>query len=261
MDFHDFKNKTNNFINEYITEIDNIGKVANLETLKKHTDSLRCKWDVDNDLIRRQMIETLNEICFIHYLSVNYTCLIFYEKVMGPSGRSIDIEFVCDDQILLFDIKTIHPDKIDRWDDFVNKKEKGIIDGHITMYKNHLGGEFWHSMIASRTKFIEYTLEFESKIREHQSKEKTSYIMLFCGNGDDWHIDELEDFVEWYKTDHFVESDHFRTMTKHSINKKQIKFDRSVDNFAVLHRENTVKDYNIIHQVRMDKLFRRYIKE
>lgn len=261
MNFIDFKNMSSKFIDEYIYEIEYIGKVSNIDTLKKRTDLLRCMWNTENETIRRQIIETLNEICFIHYLSVNYSGRITYEIITGHSGRSIDIELINDDIILLFDIKTIHPQKIDKWDAFKKAESNGFINGHISLSKNSLGGEFWHSMVSSRDKFVNYAFEYETKIREYTKKKKTIAVMLFCGNGYDWYEDELEDFVEWYKTGLFVESDHFRSMIKHSLKEKKIVFERTIDTFAILYRENIIKDYKIIHNVRMDKQFRRYIKE
>ena len=91
---------------------------------------------------------------------------IIYEEIVGSSGRSIDFTAIYTDQTFFLDVKTIHPEDRDKWNDYQKMKDLGYINGRVHLYEDGLGGVSWHHMVSSRTKFIDYSMELEDKIRE-----------------------------------------------------------------------------------------------
>lgn len=154
----------------------------------------------------RALDETHNEICVagaLLALTDPRVLQLDYEPVLGPSGRSIDFRAVtADGRSILVDVKTIRPKARDRWDQFERVTKEGWLpdDVSVVLDKDWLGGEIWHSMFASRSRMLEYTLELESKIGEIVDTEGTIFVIALCGRAYDWHEDELEDFVSFYRS-------------------------------------------------------------
>ncbi len=258
MQFEMFRNRISQYIDEYMKDIVDSNKVNNYETLENHVNRLKKSWTPESDIVWRQITETFNEVCFIHYLVLTEKCRILYEPV-GASRRSIDLKVEFNNKVIYFDIKTIHPKDINKWENFLIAKKEGRIDGEIDLFKDGLGGMFWHHMTASRGKFSDYAYDLEDKIRELNLK-SYYYFMVFCGNGFDWRKDDLEDFVEFYKTGYYVTWDHLASMSKYDYKAKRISFDGSIHNFTMLKRKEFSKKYEIIPFVRMNEQFRTYIK-
>ena len=63
--------------------------------------------------------------------------------------------------------------------------------------------------------------------------------MAFCGDGFDWHLDELGDFADFYKTGSHNPDDPFQKMENYDIEKEQIKLQRNINGFCYLERPKT----------------------
>lgn len=264
MNFKIFKSQYCEFINDYIKDIRFKDKLENFDTFNKRICSLMLAWNKNTNNIKRQMIETFNEVCLIHYLSNDSNCSwIYYEQEVGTSKRSIDIVTILNKKKFYLDIKTVHPcmnpkDIDKKWAEYEKAYNK-YLKGEVTLFRDGFGPELWHNMIASRTKFIDYTKDLEDKIDEYNKPDDGYYFMVFCGNNFDWTKDELEDFVEYYLTGKATYWDHLREMSDYYITNKDIHFQHNIDNFTILFRDNISNIYNIIPFVRMDPIFRNYI--
>lgn len=165
---------------------------------------------------------------------------LFYEPKLDTDERTID--FVMIDQSESkwhVDVKTIMPDKIDRWNQYVEILDQGLLTPNNTILLDHigLGGEIWHSRFASRARMLEYTLEFEDKLgRNNPNFDPTKSIMVFCGNGYDWTEDQLEDFVFFYQQGNHRRDDPLGVMEDHHIQKKKLILPRRIKRFAYLER-------------------------
>jgi hypothetical protein len=187
--------------------------------------------------------EAHNELCVASALLAGKRTVfktIEYEPPLPNTNETID--FVCkvgSGNMLYVDAKTIHPALTDRWDQFEKIKAEGKIPQsvNVVLSKNWLGGELWHSMFAARGRMLEYTLEFERKIRAANLAAAGNHsTIVFGGAGFHWHEDELEEFVGFYKTGEHIPGDAFADMEAWYIKTKDIRLDRTVGAFAAMRR-------------------------
>jgi hypothetical protein len=201
--------------------------------------------------------EIINEMCGANLIlldSRNRCLHLEYEPPLKQGKQSIDFRALVEDgHIVYWDFKTIHPDIKDVWSKFEETVIKGRFPDRVNVILNpeFLGGEIWHDMYASRTKMLEYTIELEQKIKNCERTEKTSFVMVFCNNGFRWHLDELEDFVDFYLSGRHNPDDPFAKMEDYFIKEKNIYLSRSIDCFAYLERQyNKVKPTCVVSNVR-----------
>jgi excisionase family DNA binding protein len=101
-----------------------------------------------------------------------------------------------------------------------------------------MGGEIWHQMFAARARMLEYALELEGKIRDCglKDQEKTLFILALCGAGFHWHEDELEDFVQFYRTGRHRSDDPFSRVEANYAKEKNLALERTISRFACMRR-------------------------
>jgi hypothetical protein len=138
------------------------------------------------------------------------------------------------------DVKTINPEAIDRWDQFQSLRESGRFGPVKVIYKEDwLGGELHHGAYAARAKMLEYTLEFEAKIKAGDlANSEARACLVFCGNGFYWDLGDLEDFLKFYFTRAHAVHDRFREMELYHLATKRISLERTVPHFGYLERQN-----------------------
>ena len=187
--------------------------------------------------------EAHNELCIAAALLKNENpdfSSIIYEPPLADCPKTIDFKAIASDgRTVYIDVKTIKPDAVDRWDQFLKIKEKSLLPENVSviLQKEWLGGEIWHNMFTARSRMLEYTLEFESKIASAKLTDKNIVnILVFCGAGFHWHEDELEDFVEFYKTGRHRADDAFSKMEEHYLKKNTLPLQRLIHQFACLKR-------------------------
>jgi hypothetical protein len=183
---------------------------------------------------------------------------IEYEPRLRNTSAPIDFQIVLGKNEPYIDVKTIAPRFRDRWGQFERLKNEGRFppQTEIVLDKNWLGGEIWHSKFAARTSMLNYTLEFEQKIEAAQIDPATPAILAFCGDGYHWHEDELEDFVDFYRSGHHRNDDPLAQMEKHDIAKRNLRLSRRVTQFALVHRgSNELLPRQVVWDVRPPRRF------
>ncbi len=162
-----------------------------------------------------------------------------YEPVVAD-GKSVDFRATGDTgEIFYVDVKTISPTDRDRWDQYQRASDEGLFpeNARLTLTKNRLGGELWHDLFASRSRMLEYALEFEAKIREgNLVKDRTYFVLALCGDGFAWRQSLLEDFISCYRSGSRQVGDPFAKMEADFIAQQQIVVERTITHFAHLER-------------------------
>lgn len=209
-----------------------------------------------NKMLIHQVIETTNELCVAKWIldSERKCNKLIYEplvKATAATKKTIDFcAFMENGQTIYIDVKTIHPEIVakndkergikekENWKKFEKTKERGFFpkNVHIHLDEHGLGGEIWHDSSSSRVRMLEYTIELEGKINNYETKDKTFFVMVFCSDGFDWCLDNLEDFADFYTTGRYNSDDPFRKMEKFSIETKRIKFQKNITAFCYLER-------------------------
>lgn len=164
-----------------------------------------------------------------------------YEPQLEGTGKTIDF-LVClvgNDVRIFYDVKTIHPEGLDKWDSYERAKDSGWFtpNTHLVLDKEGMGGQIYHEHLASRQKFIDYTLELEGKIQPLSNRDRTYFRLIFCGDGFQWRRDHLEDFTDFYFSGHCRSDDTLGAMQTHHMEKKGINFDRSIHGFCYFARK------------------------
>jgi hypothetical protein len=164
-----------------------------------------------------------------------------YEPRLGGSAKSIDFRATTEEGLTVYvDVKTIQPKAKDRWDQFERaQEEKWFPDNvRVVLSKAWLGGEIWHTTFAARNRMLEYTLELERKIADAglAGRENTFVILALCGAGFHWHVDQLEDFVAFYRTGRHRGDDSLAKVESDHIAREQITLAGTITRFACLRR-------------------------
>ena len=99
-----------------------------------------------------------------------------------------------------------------------------------------MGGAIYGNVFASRSHFLDYTMDFETRLAAAQAIKPGHGILIFCGTGFAWHKSNLEDFADFYLTGTHRGDDPFALMEQHHIKEKKIKLLRNIGHFAFLRR-------------------------
>jgi hypothetical protein len=165
---------------------------------------------VDTKGAERALAERINELAVARILAEDKGLKgsITYEPALLPSGRKIDEER-----------RKLHP----RQADFI-------------AHKDWMGGRVYGNTFASRSRFLEYTLDFETRLTEAKKITPGPGLLVFCGNGVRWHRSNLEDFADFYHAGKHRQDDPFALMEDDHIKKEKLQIVRNVDNFGCLVR-------------------------
>jgi hypothetical protein len=164
---------------------------------------------------------------------------LVYEPPPAVGGKTIDFRAKGHDgQSWLVDVKTIAPERIDRWEQFDTAKAKAWLTDRVdlVLLRDWMGGELWHSKTAARSRMLEYTLELEGKLEGYPGFHPATTVLMLCGNGFHWHEDELEDFVAFYADGEHRADDSLAAMEKHFIDVKSLQLPRRVRTFGYCQR-------------------------
>jgi hypothetical protein len=137
------------------------------------------------------------------------------------------------------EVKTIRPENKDAWDRYEKHRKLFSSDTDVALQKDWLGGEIYHHMLAARSKFLDYNIDLEAKLREMEYDERLPARLCFCGDGFQWHEDELEDFADFYRRGKHRQDDHFAVMEMHTVSTEKIELDRSISGFSLVMRRPT----------------------
>jgi hypothetical protein len=191
----------------------------------------------------RAVDETHNELCVADCLLSDPSVkdsTVLYEPTLPNTRKTIDFCLRDAEGLLtLIDVKTIKPQPLDRWDQYERALREGWLPKHIDFIieQEWQGGELWHTAFTSRSRFLEYSLEFEAKL------EAAAYgaaaprrILMFCGEGFYWHQDELADFVAYYRNGTHRGDDLFALVESRYVLERRVNLQRSISSFGCLSR-------------------------
>ena len=209
--------------------------------VKKYTD----KYDEIISTSKRSVSaleEIHNELCIADaLLAINnpHLDLIDYEPALPNCSKTIDYKYTAEGASIYVDVKTIAPKTINALDKYIDIKNKKLIapNNEFILDQDYMGGEIWHSFFAARGRMLEYTLELEKKIDESKlGFEGNIFLLALCGAGGNWHVDQLEDFIHYYRSGQHRYDDDFSLMERHYIKQKGISFTRRIAKFVYLER-------------------------
>lgn len=198
---------------------------------------------IDRGIFTREIYETVNELSVASELLSKYgktLTRLEYEPPLTQGDRTIDFLVIIEgDKKIYCDVKTIFPITQDDWKKYIKSVHESRFPDRvgITLFQDGMGGETWHNWVAARSKMLEYTLEFEQKIKNNDQSDDTIYIMIFCGNNSSWSLDDLEDFADFYRNGKHRQDDPFSKMESHYIEKKNIQLLRNINYFGYLDRK------------------------
>jgi hypothetical protein len=97
-------------------------------------------------------------------------------------------------------------------------------------------------MTAARAKMLEYSIEVEEKIASCTADiGAVPVVLVFCGDEFKWHLDSLEDFVDFYRTGRYRYDDPFSKMAAHYISEKSITQQPNKIDWAYISHLNYLK--------------------
>jgi hypothetical protein len=197
-----------------------------------------CRADPKGD--DRAITERINELAVAKLLldDPHVTDPITYEPAL-PDGRRIDFVIDRSADNLSIEVKTVRPrtaDTDDAWQKFLERSRHRPEKVNFIVEKEWMGGAIYGNVFASRAHFLDYALEFESRLATAKAVKNGPGCLIFCGTGFAWHLSNLEDFADFYHQGRHRGNDPFGPMETHSIEKKGIKLSRNIDHFAFLRR-------------------------
>lgn len=190
----------------------------------------------------RRLAECINELAVAKFLAEDKGLegSIIYEPNLLPDGRKID--FVADrgrDNAYI-EVKTVHPDIADgeaAWENYLKRRKLHPENANFVVKKDWMGGRLYGNTFASRSHFLEYTLDFETRLAVAKKIRSGPGLLVFCGNGVRWHRSNLEDFADFYHAGKHRQDDPFALMEKHHIETEKLQILRNVDNFGCVRRQ------------------------
>ncbi len=219
----------------------NAGRLTYCDKLIERSTSAMATWRASPSDNIRPITESVNELCIARkFLEIEECSRAFYEPPLDGTDQTIDYLVETNDgRRIFFDVKTVHPEDKDAWERFKSITDRGLLSDNteLVLDENWMGGEIAHSFLASREKFLDYTIELEAKIDAMRNKDGLLFAMVFCGNGYDWHLDQLEDFADFYMSGRHRPDDPFAKMEAHSIAEKGITLSRTINSFCYLERK------------------------
>lgn len=189
----------------------------------------------------RRITERVNEMAVAKVLLDDKTVTgkITYEPDLLPNGQRIDFVVDRGHDNLYVEVKTVHPqakDSDDAWEKFLDRAKHHPENVDIILEKDWMGGAIYGNLFASRSHFLEYTQDFETRLAAARAIKPGPGVLVLCGTGFAWHKSNLEDFVDFNLDGVHRADDAFALMEQHSMKKKKIKLLRNIDHFGCLRR-------------------------
>lgn len=164
--------------------------------------------------------ERVNELAVARILLADPTlssCRIAYEPQIAPCDlRRIDfVAHGVDGGSLYIEVKTVRPTTEDtdkNWQKYKKRREHHPANVSYVAKKEWLGAALYGNSFSSRSKFMEYTCDFEPRLTVASTWQPGRGVLVFCGTGMEWHRSELEDFADFYHTKKHRQDDPFAAM-------------------------------------------------
>jgi hypothetical protein len=189
----------------------------------------------------RALAERINEMAVAKVLAEDkgLTRLISYEPDLLPDGRKIDFVAERADDNAYIEVKTVHPNTADTeeaWKRYEERRKLHPEQANFIVHKDWMGGKLYGDTFASRSKFLDYSMDFETRLAAAKKVKTGPGLLIFCGNGVRWHRSNLEDFADYYHAGKHRQDDPFAKMEQHHIEHEKLELLRNVDNFGCLVR-------------------------
>jgi hypothetical protein len=182
--------------------------------------------------------ECHNELCVLQGLLEQQDhpfSLVEYEAALPNSDHRIDFRATNDVATWFIEVKTIHPELKDRWDQYEHVVHSGHITDNVAIHfeRQWMGGELWHNKFSARAKMLEHAYELEGRIRAGGLEESGhGFVLALFSDGFTWHEDELEDFVAFYRTGRHRTDDGLAKMETHELRTRGRSLARLISAFA-----------------------------
>lgn len=137
------------------------------------------------------------------------------------------------------EVKTVRPrtaDTEETWNNYLRRRERHPKNVQFITKKEWMGGAIYGNTFTSRSRFLEYTLDFEVRLAAAKAIKPGPGVLVFCGNGFAWRLSNLEDFADFYRNGVHRADDPFALMEKYDMEDKGVQLLRNVDHFALLKR-------------------------
>jgi ribosomal protein L30 len=220
-------------------------RITNGGVLWRHFEEAVAGYRADPRRDERRITERVNELAMAKVLIDDPTISwpITYEPDFLPDGRKIDFVIDRGDDHLYVEVKTVHPntaDTDDAWQKYLKRRKNHRPNVMFIVQKEWMGGAIYGNVFASRGHFLDYALEFETRLAAAKAIKQGPGILVFCGSGFVWHKSHLEDFADFYHQGVHRDDDAFALMELEAIKRKRIKLLRNIDHFAYLRRQKEV---------------------
>jgi len=196
-------------------------------------------WEAGSVPNARQITDTVNELRIALRLIQDAKCKrLEYEARIDGTDKTIDFTLTnTDGKRIFYDVKTVLPEEGDGWALYQKATANGWFSPgtRLDLDEEFGGPKLAHYDFATRDKFIEYSLEFEQRIRSVAKDGEAYFRIVFCGDNFRWHQSDLEDFADTY-FGRPTPWDHLALMQKHMMQEKGWTWDRSIHDFCYFQR-------------------------
>jgi ribosomal protein L30 len=209
----------------------------------------------------RAITEKVNELAVAKFLLEDKTITgpITYEPEFLPDGRKVDFVVDRGQDNLYVEVKTVRPrsaDTDEAWQRFIGRKKHHAENVDLLIEKEWMGGAIYDNLFKSRSHFLDYAQDFETRLQAAQAIKPGPGVLVYCGTGFAWHRSNLEDFADFYRTGVHRSDDLFGPMEAESIKRKKIELLRNISDFAWLRRRIEVPQREEFHfPVRGPRIF------
>lgn len=182
--------------------------------------------------------ECHNELCVAEELLLfreHPFSLVEYEAPLPTGDQRIDFRATNERAVWFVEVKTIHPELRDRWDQYQRVVQAGHVTDNVTIHfeREWMGGELWHQKFAARVKMREHSRELEDRIATGGvDSPNHGFVLALFSDGFAWHEDELEDFVAFYRTGRHRQDDGLAKMEQHSVQTEERSLTRRISTFG-----------------------------
>jgi hypothetical protein len=211
------------------------------------------------------IIERVNEMAVACILINNPTFAhsnFLYEPPIAVDGRRID--FVVPEAEgsgrLYIEVKTVRPtaeDSEDNWKKYEARKARHSDNVTYHVDKRWMGATIYGNAFSARSKFMEYTRDFETRLADADKVQPGRGSLVFCRSGLEWEASELEDFADFYLTGRHRQDDPFAKMEAEALRRGNIELKRNIAAFGLMNRPmNCITEEEWIPDIRGPTLFR-----
>jgi hypothetical protein len=207
-----------------------------------------------NDAIR-SVSEAVNELAataaILEMLPSQH--MLRYEFPISGTKKTLDFLIIQPDgQRIWIDVKTVAPRWVDDeagWKRFLAFASDFPENARFGVQKEWGGAGIFGQAVKARWSFSTRTVEVESKVALIPEAERGPVFLLFCAQDNSWHIDDLEDFADFYRRGKFREDDWCRNALSRYFEEEGLTFTGCISGFHYLARHF---DEALAHKFRLN---------